>query len=297
MLQRSPTYVVSLPAEDPIANWLRRHLPDRAVYSIVRWKNVTLQGISYRLSRRYPELMKKLLRRGVERMLPPGYDVDTHFNPSYNPWDQRLCLVPDADLFGALGDGSAEVVTDRIAGFDAGRDRARVGRPDRRRRRHHRDRPQRPLPRRDEGDDRRRAAGRSRTPGLQRDDAERLPQLRLRARLHQRLLDAEGGPRLRIRLPAAEPHGRGRLRRLRARGDRPGSITEEPLLDFNSGYVLRALDGLPKQGSKEPWKLRQSYPYDLRTMRRGSLLDGSMQFRRAGAPATASRPERDAALT
>ncbi len=119
MLQRSPTYVVSMPGEDGIANLLRRHLPDRVVYPIVRWKNVALQGLSYRLSRRRPELMKKLLRRGVVKALPPGYDVDTHFKPRYNPWDQRLCLVPDADLFEALGDGSAEIVTDRIATFTA----------------------------------------------------------------------------------------------------------------------------------------------------------------------------------
>src|SRR4029077_6820686 len=115
MLQRSATSFVSLPGEDRIANGLRRVLPDRIAYAIVRWKNVTLQSISYRLSPRRPELMKKMLRRGVVNALPPGYDVDTHFRPRYNPWDQRLCLVPDADLFKALSDGRAEIVTDRIA--------------------------------------------------------------------------------------------------------------------------------------------------------------------------------------
>ena len=99
MLQRSPTYVASLPAEDPIAARLRRCLPERAAYAVVRWKNVLIQTAFYQLSRRRPELIKRCIRKGVERSLPPGYDVDKHFKPRYNPWDQRMCLVPDGDLF------------------------------------------------------------------------------------------------------------------------------------------------------------------------------------------------------
>ena len=117
MLQRSPTYIVSLPAEDPIANGLRRLLPSKVAYSIVRWKNVLLQLASFQLSRRRPTFMKKVLRRGVERALPAGYDVDTHFKPRYNPWDQRICLVPDGDLFKAISSGQASVVTDQIETF------------------------------------------------------------------------------------------------------------------------------------------------------------------------------------
>ena len=112
---------------------------------------------------------------------------------------------------------------------------------------------------------------------LQGDDAERLPQLRLHARLHQRLLDAEGRPHLRIHLPPAQPHGRDGYRIATPTVTDP-SVTEEPLLDFNSGYVLRALDHLPKQGSKEPWKLRQNYPVDLRMLRHGAIDDGTMRF-------------------
>ncbi len=119
MLQRSPTYVVSMPGEDAIANRLRSLLPAKTAYAIVRWKNVTLQSLIYRLSRRRPGLMKKLLRRGLVRGLPEGYDIDKHFKPRYNPWDQRLCLVPDADLFRALSDGSAEIATDTIETFTA----------------------------------------------------------------------------------------------------------------------------------------------------------------------------------
>ena len=117
MLQRSPTYMLSLPGEDPLAQRLRRLLPDRAVYPIVRWKNVLMQMLIYRLARRRPELVQKLIRRGVVNALPAGYDVDTHFKPNYDPWDQRLCLVPDGDLFKAISDGSAEIVTDTIETF------------------------------------------------------------------------------------------------------------------------------------------------------------------------------------
>ena len=98
MLQRSPSYVVTLPAIDPIAEVLTRRLPPKVAYALVRWKNVLLTMGTFKLSRRAPDVMRKLIRRGVQRHLPQGYDVDTHFNPRYNPWDQRLCLVPDSDL-------------------------------------------------------------------------------------------------------------------------------------------------------------------------------------------------------
>ena len=117
MLQRSPSYVTSLPAKDPIARLLRRALPSRWAGPAIRWyKAITTQGM-YALSRRRPELVKALLRKAVERQLPPGYDVDTHFTPRYNPWDQRLCVVPNGDLFKAIKAGAASVVTDHIVSF------------------------------------------------------------------------------------------------------------------------------------------------------------------------------------
>ena len=158
MLQRSPTYVISMPGEDGFANFLRRHLPDRAAYPIVRWKNVIAQGIFYRLSRKRPELIKKVLRRGVVKSLPPGYDVDTHFKPRYNPWDQRVCLVPDADLFRVLARRQRRDRHRPDRGLHRGRDRARVRGEAGGRRRHHRDRPQPALPRRHEDHGRRRGA-------------------------------------------------------------------------------------------------------------------------------------------
>ena len=117
MLQRSPGYVVSLPAQDPLANLLRRVLPAKLAYPIVRWKNVLLTTLFFQLSRRRPKVAKAMIRKGVERRLPQGYDVDTHFKPRYNPWDQRVCLVPDGDLFEAIGDQRATMVTDRIEAF------------------------------------------------------------------------------------------------------------------------------------------------------------------------------------
>ena len=120
MLQRSPTYVVSLPAEDRIANTLKKYLPARLAYRIIRWKNVQMQRYIYYQTRVNPDKVKDKLIGLVRRQLGPDYDVDKHFTPDYNPWDQRLCLVPDADLFKAIRAGKAAVVTDQIERFTAG---------------------------------------------------------------------------------------------------------------------------------------------------------------------------------
>ncbi|MDE0884668.1 MAG: NAD(P)/FAD-dependent oxidoreductase [Myxococcota bacterium] len=114
MLQRSPTYVVSRPAKDAVANFLRRILPEKWAYAITRFKNVQLQRFMYQRTRTRPERIKEILLREVRKHLGPDYDVDRHFTPSYNPWDQRLCLVPDGDLFEAINSGNASVVTDQI---------------------------------------------------------------------------------------------------------------------------------------------------------------------------------------
>jgi len=117
MLQRSPTYVVSMPAEDKIANWLRGFLPAMWAYKLSRWKNVALMIYVYQLAQRYPNFVKAGLVKKVREALGPEYDVATHFTPRYNPWEQRLCLVPDADLFETIKAGRASVVTDQIAAF------------------------------------------------------------------------------------------------------------------------------------------------------------------------------------
>ncbi len=120
MLQRSPTYVVSRPGSDAIANALRAVLPKQMAYDVIRWKNVTLGMWFYAQTRKNPGKVKTALLGRVAKLLPEGYDMERHFTPSYNPWDQRLCLVPDGDLFAAISSGRAEVVTDTIDRFEAG---------------------------------------------------------------------------------------------------------------------------------------------------------------------------------
>jgi monooxygenase len=280
MLQRSPTYIASLPAEDPLAGALRRVLPNRAVYAIVRWKNVLLQTAFYQLSRRRPQAVKRMVRRGVERALPAGYDIDKHFKPRYDPWDQRMCLVPNGDLFGAIRDGSASVVTDTIARFtEAGIEL-------------------------DSGEQ------------LEADVIVTATGLNLlflggmELIVDGREVDVPKTMTYKGMMLSSAPNctftvgytnASWTLKadltseyvcRLLAHMDAHGyaksvpeitdpTVTEEPLLDFTSGYVLRSLDEFPKQGSKEPWKLRQNYVFDLRSIRRGPIDDGAMRFARA----------------
>ena len=117
MLQRSPTYIVSAPAKDPMATWLRDKLPTGLAYRLSRWKNILFTACLYQVSQLFPNFMKKTLLDQVRQELPQGYDVATHFTPSYKPWEQRMCLVPDADMFAAIKSGKASVVTDQIETF------------------------------------------------------------------------------------------------------------------------------------------------------------------------------------
>ena len=114
MIQRSPTYVVSRPSVDKVANWLRRWLPREWAYNLTRFKNIQMQRLFYKRSRVAPEKLKQLLLKGVRQALGPSYDINKHFNPSYNPWDQRICLIPDSDLYRAIRSGTADVVTGHI---------------------------------------------------------------------------------------------------------------------------------------------------------------------------------------
>jgi monooxygenase len=285
MLQRSPTYVVSMPGEDPIAQRLRRFLPERAVYPIVRWKNVLLQGLTYRLARTRPRLVKKMVRRGLVKSLPPGFDIDTHFKPKYNPWDQRLCLVPDADLFKALSDGSADIVTDGIAGFTAGGIELESGREI-------------------DADVVITATGLNllflggmtvTVDGEELDPGAAIAYRGMMLGDVPNLIFTIGYTNASWTLKAdlVAEYACRLINKMDAEGwdvatprlEDP-TVTPEPLLDFNSGYVLRSIEHLPKQGSKEPWKLRQNYPFDLRRLRHGEIEDGALRLsRRAPKPA------------
>jgi cation diffusion facilitator CzcD-associated flavoprotein CzcO len=277
MLQRSPTYIASLPAEDPIANGLRRFLPEKAVYTIVRWKNVMIQSLIYQLSRRRPRAIKQFIRKGVERSLPAGYDIDKHFKPKYNPWDQRMCLVPNGDLFKAIRDGDATVVTDTIERFTENGIKLDSGEQ---------------L----EADVIITATGLNLLflGGMELVvDGE---PVNIAEKMAYKGMMLSGVPNCAftvgytnaswtLKADLTSEYVCRVLAHMDAHGYRKSvpelsdpSVTEMPLLDFTSGYVQRSLHEFPKQGSKEPWKLRQNYVLDIRTIRRGPIDDGAMRF-------------------
>jgi monooxygenase len=286
MLQRSPSYIASLPAEDPIAKALRRVLPNRAVFSIVRWKNVLLQTFIYQLSRRRPQAVKKMIRRGVERALPAGYDIEKHFTPRYNPWDQRMCLVPNGDLFEAIRAGSASVVTDTIDSFTERGIKLGAGEE---------------L----EADLIVTATGLNLLflGGVELIVDGREVDLPKTMTYKGMMLSGVPNCAFTVGYTNASWTLKADLTseyvcRLLAHMDAHGytksvpeitdpSVTEQPLLDFTSGYVLRALDEFPKQGSREPWRLRQNYVFDRRAIRRGPVDDGAMRF---SSPAPRAQP-------
>ncbi|MGK3992951.1 flavin-containing monooxygenase [Sorangium sp. So ce1024] len=281
MLQRSPTYIASLPSEDPIANAIREHLPERIAHRVSRWKNVALSLLFYQVCQRAPRLARRMLRSGVARHLPPGFDIDTHFNPRYNPWDQRLCLVPDADLFRAVKEGRASVVTDRIRTFTKSGILLESGEV------------------------------------LQADIIVTATGLQLllcggiriavdgdvvdpgRTFIYKGLM-LGGVPNFALCLGYTNASWTLRAElasmyvcRLLNHMDRHGylqcmprpdeSVLEpRPLLGLTSGYVQRAVDHLPKQGSRAPWYFRQNYVLDLLAMKLGPVDDGAMVFSRGG---------------
>jgi cation diffusion facilitator CzcD-associated flavoprotein CzcO len=284
MLQRSPTYIISLPGEDPIANFLRAKLPVRAAYAITRWKNVLLTMSSYQLSRRRPEAMKRMLRKWAEAQLPAGYDIDKHFKPTYNPWDQRLCLVPDGDLFKAISDGRASVVTDRIDTFTEKGILLESGEE---------------L----EADVIITATGLNLLPVGGMRIAVDGSDVSLPETMGYKGMMLSGVPNYAISIGYTNASWTLKcdltceyVCRLVNHMDRHGydsctpvnndpTVTPQPFIDFSSGYVLRSIDKFPKQGSKSPWRLYQNYARDIVSLRYGALDDGAMEFSRKSVPA------------
>ncbi|MEU7935466.1 flavin-containing monooxygenase [Micromonospora echinofusca] len=282
MLQRSPTYVLALPSRDVLADALRRWLPAKVAYPVVRWKNVLLSTANFQLSRRAPAVVRRLLLRAARGRLPAGYDVDRHFSPRYDPWDQRLCVVPDGDLFAALARGRASVVTDTIETFTEAGVRLASGEE------------------------------------LAADVVVTATGLNLLA-LGGMTLSVDGA---RVDLPGTVAYKGMMLSgvpnfamtigytnaswtlkadlvatyvcRLLRHLDRTGQqvVTplpppdgeREPIIDLTAGYVLRSVDVLPKQGTRAPWRLHQNYPRDVLLMRHGRLTDPGVRFSRAGTP-------------
>ncbi|SEO44542.1 flavin-containing monooxygenase [Trujillonella endophytica] len=278
MLQRTPTYVVALPGRDALAEKLRRRLPERVVYPVVRWKSVLVSMASYQLSRRRPALMKKVLRKAQERQLPAGFDLDTHFSPPYDPWDQRLCVVPDGDLFRALRSGSASIVTDRIARFDETGIRLASGEH---------------LA----ADVIVTATGLNLLPiGGMALTVDGRP-VELSETVSYKGMMVSGVPNFTLTIGYTNAswtlkadlvarHVCRLLEHLERTGTdiatplAPAGPEREPFLGLSSGYVQRSLDRLPKQGGRAPWKLHQNYILDLRLFRRGPVEDEGIRFSR-----------------
>lgn len=279
MLQRSPSYIFTLPARDPIADVLRRYLPAKVAYNIVRAKNVFLAMATFQLSRRRPSFVKKVIRASVSRQLPDGYDIDKHFKPTYNPWDQRVCLVPDGDFFRSIRKGKATVVTDQIERFTKDGILLKSG-----------ERIAADVVVSATGLNLKFLGGAGGTIDGQ--------QLALSERISYNGAMLSGVPNAAYTVGytnaswtlKADLVSRYICRLLNHMDENgynvctpeapaPGTKTE-PIIDFSSGYVLRAVDQLPKQGERAPWRLRQNYPLDVLTFRRSDLDDGSMNFQR-----------------
>ncbi len=284
MLQRSPTWMVSRPGSDAIANALKAILPAQMAYDIVRWKNVTLGQYFYKQTRSNPGKVRELLLKRLAKLLPADYDLETHFTPGYNPWDQRLCLVPDADLFNAITAGKAEIVTDQIAKFEAGGIRLHNGK----------------LLEADiivtatglklealggmtvtvDGETRRTADALaykgmmfSGIPNLAQSFGYINASWTLRSDLIAdyvcRLLNhmRKTGVDIATPTPAADV------------------VPERLAMDLQSGYVQRGADALPRSGNRAPWMVTADYKYDRKELMEGPVTD-EMAFAKAGAVAT-----------
>jgi len=288
LLQRSPSYVVSLPARDPLADALRRRLPAKRAYSIVRWKNVLMATAFFQASRRWPAVMRRLIHGGAQRALPPGFDVSEHFSPRYNPWDQRVCFVPDGDLFDALSSGRASIVTDGIDTFTERGVRLTSGRE---------------L----EADVIVTATGlRIKLLGGMQVSVDDRP-IDFAKTVAYKGMMFSGVPNLTLALGYTNASWTLKcdlvtdyvcrlLNHMDARGysrvmplEPPPSVAREPLLNLNSGYIKRALELMPTQGSRLPWRLHQNYLLDVRMLRRGQLEDEGVEFSGAASPIGAAR--------
>ena len=291
MLQRSPSYTLSLPDHDGIADWLRRSLPAGPAHRIARWKNILISLGIYQLSRRAPDYMRRLLRTGAAKSLPAGYDVDKHFNPRYQPWDQRLCLVPDSDLFNAISKGRASVVTGEIETFTEHGIRLQSGQE------------------------------------LEADIIVTATGLQMLA-LGAVRISVDGRPihpgdafvykgamlsnvpnfafcigytnaSWTLRADLASTFVCRVLRHMDRRGYRTcmpvcdsANMESRPLLNLTSGYVTRAAADLPKQSAAQPWMIQQNYILDMLTMKLRRLEDGILQFRKGVSLARTTLPEK-----
>ncbi len=286
MLQRSPSYVISFPGADPVVGLLGRVLPARLAYPIVRWRNVKIMTGIWTLCRHLPGFSRGLIRALAKRQLPPGYDIDTHFNPRYAPWDERMCVIPDGDLFKAIAAGRASVVTDQIDTFTETGIALASGSE---------------L----EADLIVTATGLNMQPlgGIELSvdgrDVELPETLAYRGAM---LADV---PNMAFAFGyinqswtlGADLTARQVCRLLNHMDERgydhctPRNAlrvaASKPFMELSSGYVRRAMDHFPKQGAGDPWYRPQSYPRDRRAVMRAPIDDPALEFVRLG---SAARP-------
>ncbi len=291
MLQRSPSYVISVPREDLISNTLRKVLPEKLVYRLARTRNVGLQQAFFKLSRSQPKLVRRLLMSQVRRQVGPQFDM-RHFSPAYNPWDERLCAVPDGDLFKALRSGQASVLTDQIDSFTPTGLRLKSGQV---------------L----DADIIVSATGlqlqmmggaRLSLDGRPVDMAKTMNYKGIMFRDLPNLAMVFGYTNASWTLKAdlSAEYVCRLLRRMDQLGVRQATprnhdhaVQELPFLEMASGYIQRAIASFPRQGSKAPWRVYQNYALDLMTLRYSPIDDGCMEFRGPSSPA---RKTRSAAL-
>jgi monooxygenase len=291
MLQRSPSYVMTIPSRDVIANAIRKAFGDEAAHRAARAKNVWMQRMTFRLARNRPQLTRRLIRSMQRRQLPEDFEIDTHFKPSYNPWDQRLCMVPDGDLFRTISRGDASIVTDRIETFTETGIRLESGRE---------------L----EADIIVTATGLQllafggidvSVDGVKGDPAETTAYMGAMLSGVPNFAFAIGytnaswtlkvdlvGEFFARLLTHMDEHGYDQV----VPEPEPG-LERRPLLDFAAGYVQRSIDDFPKQGDRSPWQLTMDYAKDVPLFGSHPLDDGALHFRAA---AVGAAPERELEL-
>ncbi|MFT4632369.1 MAG: monooxygenase [Candidatus Azotimanducaceae bacterium] len=277
MLQRTPTYIANVPAEDPMAKTLRKCLPDNWAFRLTRWKKMLFQIYIYQLSRRKPQELRKFLLGGVRKALGPDYDVATHFTPDYNPWDQRLCAVPDGDLFAAIRAGNAEVVTDHIDQFNFEGIQLKSGKQ-----------LDADIVILATGLNLKFAGGvKYSIDGKELDITEHfifrgmmfsgIPNMAFTVGYTNSSWTLKTDLTGKYVCRLLNKMDRGNYSTVTPR--MKGEVDEVPLLDFDAGYVLRARERFPKNGNRLPWKNYQNYIRDFIGLRLGGLSDDELEFR------------------
>jgi monooxygenase len=284
MLQRSPSYIISQPKRDKMADRLNGRLPENMAYTAVRWKNVLRQVAFYEACQKWPHRMRKILLGYVERRLPEGYDMEKHFGPHYNPWDQRLCVVPRGDLFRAIRHGQADIVTDTIDRFTRTGIRLTSGEE---------------L----QADIIITATGLNmQLLGGVRPSRNREP-FDLTSLMTYKGCMFSGVPNFAttfgytnigwtLKADLVSEFVCRLLNYMDAQGfdnvepQHPGDDVDElPFMDFSPGYFQRSMHLLPKSGSRAPWRLKQNYFFDMRMIRHGKIDDEGLRFAKKPAAA------------